>query len=208
MTKLILIYILRTVNLISYFMDTSYLTILIIVSLLIIIIAILYNTLIRKNNNCKESWSGIEVQMKRRYDLIPNLVSTVKGYAKHEKSIFENVAKARSSAMQAGNIGDKAKKENMLTKTLKSLFAVSENYPKLKANENFMNLQEELTDTEDKLQAARRFYNNTVRSLNISIESVPTNIIAKLFKFKHKEFFTLEENEAEIARKPVETKFD
>ncbi|MFH1533813.1 MAG: LemA family protein [Nitrospirota bacterium] len=178
-----------------------------IVLLLVILVVVLYNSLIRKKNNCHEAWSGISVQMKRRYDLIPNLVNTVKGYAKHESELFENVTKARTAAMGATSMKDHAQSENMLTGALKSLFAVAENYPDLKANQNFMQLQEELTDTEDKLQAARRFYNNAVKSLNTACESVPTNIIAGMFKFEKREFFELEEGEKEAAQKPVETKF-
>lgn len=169
---------------------------------------VLYNMLVRKKNHCKESWSGISVQLKRRYDLIPNIVSTVKGYAKHEKELFENVTKARSAAMNSQGTADKAKNENILTNTLKSVFALAENYPELKANQNFLNLQEELTDTEDKLQGARRFYNNTVKSMNTSIESIPTNIIAKIGGFKEWEFFKLDEEEQEAAQKPVAAKFD
>lgn len=167
----------------------------------------LYNSLVRKKNDCEESWSGIAVQMKRRYDLIPNLVETVKGYATHEKDLFEKVTKARTAAMSANTMQEKAKSENMLSSTLKSLFAVAENYPDLKANQNFLKLQDEVTDTEDKLQAARRFYNNAVKSLNTAVESVPTNIVAGMFGFKKREFFELEEGEKAAAEKPVETKF-
>lgn len=178
-----------------------------IVLLIVILVVILYNSLIRKKNNCQEAWSGISVQMKRRYDLIPNLVNTVKGYAKHESELFEKVTKARTAAMGASSMKDHAQNENMLTGALKSLFAVAENYPDLKANQNFMHLQEELTDTEDKLQAARRFHNNAVKSFNTAIESVPTNIIAGMFKFEKREFFELEKGEKEAAKKPVEAKF-
>lgn len=188
-------------------MNTTY-VILGIVAALVVLFVVLYNSLVRKRNNSKEAWSGISVQMKRRYDLIPNLVNTVKGYAKHESELFEKVTKARTAAMGAQSMEDHAKNENMLTGALKSLFAVAENYPDLKANQNFMHLQEELTDTEDKLQAARRFYNNAVKSLNTAIESVPTNIVANMFKFKKREFFELEEKEKEAASKPVETKFE
>ena len=178
-----------------------------VIVLAVFIFVMLYNSLIRKKNDCEEAWSGIAVQMKRRYDLIPNLVSTVQGYAKHEKNLLESVTKARTAAMSAKSMGDHAKSENMLTETLKSLFAVAENYPDLKANQNFLKLQEELTDTEDKLQAARRFHNNAVKSLNTAIESIPTNIVAGMFGFKKKDFFELEEGEKEAAEKPVETKF-
>ncbi len=188
-------------------MSTTYIILGIILVLGIFVIS-LYNSLVRKRNYCRESWSGIEVQLKRRYDLIPNLVETVKGYAKHEKNVFENVTKARTQAMNAQSVEDHSKAENMLTSTLKSLFAVSENYPDLKANENFLHLQEELTDTEDKIQASRRFYNNTVNSYNTAIESVPTNIIANIFKFEKREFFKLDESEAAAAQKPVKADFN
>ena len=163
-----------------------------------------YNRFISLINRAKEAWSDIDVQLKRRYDLIPNLVSTVKGYAQHEKTAFENVTRARSMAMGAESLGDKAKAENMLTGALKSLFAVAEAYPDLKANQNFLELQRELSDTENKIQAARRFYNGNVRDLNTSVESFPSNIVANWFKFTLMEFFELEE---EAARKPVEVKF-
>ncbi len=167
----------------------------------------LYNSLIGKRNNVKESYAGIEVQLKRRYDLIPNLVNTVKGYAKHESETFENITKARTQAMQSGNIQEKAKAENMVSDTLKSLFAVAENYPALKADQNFLHLQQELSDTEDKLSASRRFYNSSVKSLNTSIESVPTNIIANIFKFKKAEFFEIDSSEKEEAKNPTKVSF-
>lgn len=189
-------------------MDPLYLYILIGTGVLLLGFIVLYNKLVRKRNHCKESWSGISVQLKRRYDLIPNIVSTVKGYAKHEKEVFENVTKARTAAMNSQGTADKAKNENMLTGALKSIFALAENYPELKANTNFLKLQEELTDTEDKLQGARRFYNSTVKSMNTSIESIPTNIVAKIGKFKKWEFFKLDENEHDAAQKPVAAKFD
>jgi len=166
----------------------------------------MYNQFVRLVNRVKEAWSDIEVQMKRRYNLIPNLVETVKGYAAHEKGVFEKVTEARTRAMGAQTMEDHAKSENMLTGALKSLFAVSENYPDLKANQNFLELQRELTDAEDKIQAARRFYNGNVRDFNTLIESFPANIMAGMFKFSAKEFFELEESEA-AARKPVEVKF-
>lgn len=163
-----------------------------------------YNGFIRLINRAKEAWSDINVQLKRRYDLIPNLVETVKGYASHERELFEKVTEARSKAMGAQSIEEKGKAENVLAGTLKSLFAVSENYPQLRANENFLELQRELTDTEDKIQAARRFYNGNVRDLNIKIESFPANIIAGIFHFVKMEFFQLEE---EAAKEPVAVKF-
>lgn len=152
-----------------------------------------YNGLVRKKNRGKEAWSDIDVQLKRRYNLIPNLVQTVKGYASHERELFQKVTEARSQAMGAQGMKDKAQAENMLTETLKSLFAVSENYPDLKASQNFLELQRELRDTEDKIQAARRFYNSNVRDLNIKIESFPSNIVAQIFNFKKMELFEIEE---------------
>lgn len=165
----------------------------------------MYNGFIRLVNRVKEAWADIEVQLKRRYDLIPNLVETVKGYASHEKAAFENVTRARSQAMQADGVAQKGQAENALSGALKSLFAVSEAYPDLKANQNFLELQRELTDTENKIQAARRFYNTNVRDLNTGVESFPGNIIAGIFKFQKREFFELEEGSVE--RKPVEVKF-
>ncbi len=152
-----------------------------------------YNGLVRKKNRAKEAWSDIDVQLKRRYNLIPNLVNTVKGYASHERELFENVTKARASAMGATGTAEKVKAENMLTGTLKTLFAVSENYPQLKASQNFVELQRELRDTEDKVQASRRFYNSNVRDLAIKIETFPSNIVAKMFGFKKMELFELNE---------------
>ena len=166
-----------------------------------------YNGLIKLKNQSEEAWSDIDVQLKRRYDLIPNLVNTVKGYATHEQGVFENVTKARAAAMGATGLADKAQAENMLSQTLKSLFAVSENYPNLKANENFAKLQDELSDTENKIQASRRFYNGNVRDLNTKIETVPTNIIANWFHFAKREFFQLDESEKAAASKPVDVKF-
>ena len=180
-------------------------TIIGIVVVLALIIMFLFNSLVRKKNHCKESWSGIEVQLKRRYNLIPNLVESVKGYSKHETSTFEKVTKARTEAMNAQGTAEKGKAENMLSSALKSLFAVAENYPELKANENYLHLQEELSDTEDKIQASRRFYNNTVKDFNTAIESVPTNVVAKMFNFKQRDFFELKEEE-KAAEKPVDVK--
>lgn len=164
-----------------------------------------YNGFIRLINQAKEAWADIEVQLKRRYDLIPNLVNTVKGYATHESSVFEKVTEARSHAMQAGTLQDKAESENMLSGALKSLFAVSEAYPDLKANTNFLELQRELSDTENKIQAARRFYNANVRDLNIAIQSFPGNLISGAFKFSEMELFDLPDGD--VAEKPVEVKF-
>ena len=162
-----------------------------------------YNGLIRSKNRVDEAWSDIDVQLKRRYDLIPNLINTVKGYAAHEKQLFERVTEARTRAMGAGSAHDKAEAENMLTNTLKSLFAVSENYPDLKANQNFLELQRELTDTEDKIQASRRFYNGNVRDFNTKIQVFPTNLIAGMLNFTKREFFEAEGAEKE----PVKVEF-
>jgi LemA protein len=165
-----------------------------------------YNRFVSLINRAKEAWSDIEVQLKRRYDLIPNLVNTVKGYATHESSAFENVTKARTAAMGAtGPTEAHAQAENMLTGALKSVFAVAEAYPDLKANQNFLALQSELSDTENKIQASRRFYNGNVRDLNIGIESFPGNIVAAIFHFAKMEFFDLADND--VAQNPVEVKF-
>lgn len=167
----------------------------------------LYNGLVRANVRVDEAWSDINVQLKRRYDLIPNVVKTVQGYAKHEKEVFENVTNARSQAMNAQGIQEQAKAENMFQETLKSLFAVAENYPDLKANENFRHLQEELVDTEDKIQASRRFYNGSARDLNIKVKVFPNNIFAGMLGFKEREFFDLDESEAEAVKKAVNVQF-
>jgi LemA protein len=163
-----------------------------------------YNGLIRLRNRTKEAWADIDVQLKRRYNLIPNLIETVKGYAAHERKVFEKVTEARSKAMGTKGIKEKGQAENVLSGTLKTLFALSENYPQLRASDNFLELQRELRDTEDKIQAARRFYNGNVRDLNIKIESFPANIIAKSFNFKQMELFELEGPEK---REPVKVKF-
>ncbi|OGZ67814.1 MAG: hypothetical protein A3D35_00185 [Candidatus Staskawiczbacteria bacterium RIFCSPHIGHO2_02_FULL_34_9] len=162
-----------------------------------------YNVLVTLKNRAKEAWSDIDVQLKRRYDLIPNLVETVKGYATHEKELFEKVTQARSAAISAQGMQQKAEAENQLSNTLKSLFAVAESYPDLKASNNFLELQRELSDTENKIQAARRFYNTNVRDLNIKIESFPSNVIANMFNFKQMELFEAAEGEKE----PVSVKF-
>src|SRR6056297_1020943 len=167
-----------------HFMSTTGWIILAIIAVIVIALIVMYNGLIRLRNRVQEAWSDIDVQLKRRADLIPNLVNTVKGYAKHEKTLLENITKARSQLMQAGNVKEKAKANNMLSDTLKSLFAVSENYPDLKANQNFLQLQEELTDTENKIQASRRFYNGNVRDFNTKIQTFPNNIVAGALGFK------------------------
>ena len=164
----------------------------------------IYNRLITLFNRAKEAWSDIDVQLKRRYDLIPNLVETVKGYASHERELFEKVTEARTRAMGAQTMKEHSEAENMLSSTLKTLFAVAENYPQLRASENFLELQREVRDTEDKVQAARRFYNGQVRDLNIKIESFPAKIVASLFGFKQMDLFEIEEA---AAREPVKVKF-
>lgn len=163
-----------------------------------------YNRLITLKNRSKEAWADIDVQLKRRYDLIPNLVETVKGYATHEKEVFEKVTEARARAMGAQTIEEHSKAENYLSQTLKTLFAVAENYPQLRASENFLELQREVRDTEDKIQAARRFYNTNVRDLNIKIESFPANTVAKIFNFSKMDFFEIE---GEAAKEPIKIKF-
>ena len=174
--------------------------------LAIVIIAIfLFNGLVRSRNQVDEAWSDIEVQLKRRYDLIPNLVNTVKGYAAHESGVFEKVTAARAAAMGAGSMAEKLKDENMLSGALKSLFAVAEAYPDLKANQNFLQLQNDLTDTEDKIQAARRFYNGNVRDFNTKIQTFPGNIFASMFGFTKREFFDIDEKGVE--GQPVQVKF-
>ena len=175
----------------------------IILSLIVIIslwLAFVYNKLIRLKNQVKEAWADIEVQLKRRHNLIPNLVETVKGYAWHEKEVLTKITEARSKAIRADSLEEKAKAENFLTQTLKSLFAIAENYPQLKASQNFLLLQKDLTDSEDKIQAARRFYNGNVRDYNITLEKFPNNLIVKLFSFKKYPFFETEEEAREVPK--------
>ena len=168
----------------------------------------IYNTLVKLKIRVQEAWSSIEVQMKRRYNLILSLVETVKGYAKHEDQTLKRVIEYRNSAMNAsGSPHDQAVAENKLAGTLRSFFALGESYPDLKANQNYLELQQELTDTEDKIQESRRLYNSNVMQLNIMTEQFPSNIIASVFHFEKKEFFELENAEA-LARKPVEMEFD
>ena len=177
-----------------------------VVAVLVIYIIATYNGLIKLKVRVEEAWSDITVQLKRRADLIPNLVNTVQGYAKHEKSVFEEVTKARSAIMDAqGDVKKSAEAENMLSGALKSLFAVAEAYPDLKANQNFVELQRELVDTEDKIQASRRFYNGGVRDMNTKVETFPSNIIAGMFSIGKREFFEVEDQAA--VEKPVEVKF-
>ena len=181
-------------------------TVFIILAALVLWTAWAYNNFVRLINRTKEAWADIDVQLKRRYDLIPNLVSTVQGYAKHEKGTFEKVTEMRAKAISAQGTATQGQAENMLTQALRSVFAVAENYPDLKANENFLELQRELSDTENKIQAARRFYNTNVRDLNTALESFPQNVVGNVFKFESKEFFELDEDQA-AAREPVEVKF-
>lgn len=178
---------------------------LIVLAVLVLGIIVIYNGLIRARNRVNEAWSDIEVQLKRRYDLIPNLVETVKGYVKQESSVLENVTRMRNIAMNAGNMQERLKDENMLAGALKSLFAVAENYPDLKSNQNFMQMQRDLTDTEDKIQAARRFYNATVLDYNNKLQVFPANLFAAIFKFTPREFFDIDEKGAE--GQPVKVQF-
>lgn len=182
--------------------------ILTIVGVLLLALVVIYNSLVRSKVRVDEAWSDITVQLKRRADLIPNLVNTVKGYAKHEKQVFEDVTKARSAVTNAQGPAETAKAENQFQETLKSLFAVAEAYPDLKANENFRQLQDELVDTEDKIQASRRFYNGSVRDLNTKIQTFPTNVFAGMLGFKSREFFDVDEAEAAAIAKPTDVKFD
>jgi LemA protein len=160
-----------------------------------------YNSLVSGKNQVDEAWSDIDVQLKRRYDLIPNLVETVKGYATHEREAFENVTKARAAAMGAQGTEARAQAENALSGTLKSLFALAENYPQLRASENFSKLQDELSDTENKIQASRRFYNGNVRDFNTKLQVFPTNMVGKSFGFSARQFFEIAEPEARNAVK-------
>lgn len=182
-------------------------TILAIVAVVAVLWAIgLYNNFVKLIQRSEEAWADIEVQLKRRYDLIPNLIETVKGYAKHEEGTLTKVVEARNMAMQSnGDVAGQAKAQNMITDALKSVFALSEAYPDLKANQNFLKLQEELSDTENKIQAARRFYNGNVRDLNTSVMTFPGNIVANMFHFIKKEYFDLPDGDA--AQNPVAVKF-
>lgn len=185
-------------------MFTPTIIILLAVALLAVWVIVVFNGLVRSRFRVQEAWSDIEVQLKRRYDLIPNLVETVKGYMTHEKDVFEKVTQARAQSLSAKGHAEKGVAEGELSSTLKTLFAVSENYPELKANTNFMELQRELSDTENKIQAARRFYNGNVMDYNTKIHVFPSNVIAGMFRFAKEEFFQLD-NEA--AKEPVAVKF-
>lgn len=173
--------------------------------MLLLWVAGMYNGLIRLRNACQESWADIDTELRRRYDLIPNLVNTVKGYAKHEQETLEKVIEARNTAYaNHGSPESQAKDENVLTGALRQLFAIAEAYPDLKANQNFLDLQDELTNTEDRIQRSRRFYNSNVRDMNNKVEMFPSNIIANMFGFTKKEFFEIEEP---AAREPVKVEF-
>ena len=187
------------------YMTLIYILLAVVVVVLIWLVGI-YNGFVTLTNRVKEALSDIDVQSKRRFDLIPNLVETVKGYAAHESGTLEKVTEMRTRAMNATTPTDKAAADDMLSGALKSLFAVSENYPNLKANENFLALQNELSDTENKMQAARRFYNSVVQDLNTKLASFPSNIIGNMFGFKSAEFFTLSDADA-AAREPVKVQF-
>lgn len=176
-----------------------------ILAVILIVLISIYNSLVRSRNRTEEAWADIEVQLKRRYDLIPNLVNTVKGYAAQEAGVLEKVTEARTKAMGAQSVEEHQKDENMLSGTLKSLFAVAESYPDLKSNQNFLQLQTDLSDTENKIQAARRFYNGNVRDLNTKIETFPTNLFASILGFSKKQFFDIDDNGPES--QPVEVKF-
>jgi len=179
---------------------TTLTIILIILGVIILYIILAYNKLIRLKMRIDNAWSQIDVQLKRRYNLIPNLVKTVKAYVKHERKTFENVTKARSEMLNAKTIPKKAQAENMMSSALKSIFAIAENYPQLKANENFKMLQEELAGTESKIAYARQFYNDNVMALNTSVQTFPTKIIASLFNFKEREFFKAQGKEREVVQ--------
>jgi LemA protein len=186
-------------------MTTLYILIAIAIVLVLIVIG-MYNSLVTLSQRVKEAWADIDVQLKRRYDLIPNLVNTVKGSSNFETSTLEKVVEARAKAMGASTMAEHKDAENQLSGALKSIFALSENYPDLKSNQNYLSLQSELADTENKIQAARRFYNSNVMAYNTKIQTVPSNILAKSFSFTEKEFFELSESE-QAAKNPVEVKF-
>lgn len=186
-------------------MTIGTIVLLVVVGALALYVVGMYNRFITLIQRTKEAWADIDVQLKRRYDLIPNLVNTVKGYATHEREAFEKVTAARTAAMNAGTIAEHGQAENMLTDALKSLFAVSEAYPDLKANQNFLELQRELSDTENKIQAARRFYNGNVRDFNTAAQVFPSNIIANAFSFKSQEYFEIENGSEE--KEPVNVTF-
>jgi LemA protein len=181
--------------------------VLIILGALALLVIYIYNSLVKAKVRTDEAWSDITVQLKRRYDLIPNLINTVKGYAKHEKTVLEEVTEARAQALNAQTVSEAAKADNQFQAALKSLFAVAEAYPDLKANQSFQQLQAELVDTEDKIQAARRFYNGAARDLNTKIQTFPTNIFAGMLGFKQRDFFEVDAGEAAAVNQPVNVDF-
>ena len=183
---------------------SALLVLFVIIAAALVFIVGIYNGLVRLRNRCDNSWAQVDVQLRRRYDLIPNLVETVKGYAKHEREVFQKVTEARANAITAGSIKEQGEAENMLTGALKSLFAVVENYPELKANQNFLMLQEELAGTEGKIAYARQFYNDTVMKFNTKQQVFPSNIVANLFSFTERDYLEIEEPEV---REPVKVKF-
>lgn len=188
-------------------MTTAVIIIIVVVAVLGIFLWVTYNSLVTLRIRVEEAWSDINVQLKRRLDLIPNLVDTVKGYAKHESGVFQAVTEARANVINANGVQETAAAENQFEGALKSLFAVAESYPDLKANENFVELQRELVDTEDKIQGARRFYNSGVTNLNTKIQTFPSNVVAGMFGIKNRDFFEVDELEREAAEKPVKVEF-
>jgi LemA protein len=178
-----------------------------IIAAIVVILVFIYNGLVKAKVRTDEAWSDIKVQLKRRYDLIPNLVNTVQGYAKHEKTVFEEVTEARAQALNAQSVTETAQADNQFQGALKSLFAVAEAYPDLKANESFQQLQAEIVDTEDKIQAARRFYNSSARDLNIKIQTFPTSLIAGMLGFTKRDFFDVDEAESAAVNQPVKVDF-
>ncbi len=171
-----------------------------ILGLVVLFFIYVYNSFVKLTNRVKEAWSDIEVQLKRRYDLIPNLIESVKGYAAHEKNVFESVTEARTRALEAKSVKEKEEADNLVTSALKSIFVIAEAYPQLRASENFRELQLELTDTENKIQAARRFYNSVVMELNTKVDMFPFNLIARIFNFNKWEFFEIDQEEKEVVK--------
>ena len=188
-------------------MDPVWIVVLVVIGLLVVVAIVMYNGLVSRRVETQNAYSQIDVQLKRRYDLIPNLVETVKGYATHERETFENVVKARTAAMNATGVADKAAAENQLTGTLKTLFAVAEAYPELKANQNFLALQEELSATENRIGFSRQHYNDVVSQYNTTLMSFPANILAGMFGFRPAEFFQLDAAEAAAVRQAPKVKF-
>ena len=186
-------------------MSTGLIVVIALVVILMVYAVVKYNNFVAQKNRIEEAWADIDVQLKRRYDLIPNLMDTVKGYMEHEQETFQQVTEARTAAMNAGSVKEQQGAENMLSGALKSLFAVSENYPELRATENFQQFQTELSDTENKIQAARRFYNANVRDYNTDVDQFPENVIANLFNFQKRDFFEIEEGSEE--RENVDVNF-